>query len=66
MLTRLSDRSRRRRPGEAASPVCDVEHMTAAFPKDPQLNFPTDFAEDCAERRAAELLDRDKDEDEAA
>lgn len=46
--------------------VCDVEHMNKAFPKDPQLSFPTDFAEDCAERRAAELLDRDKDEDDAA
>ncbi len=46
--------------------VCDAEHMTKAFPEEPQLNFLTDFTEDCAERRAAELMDRDKDEDEAA
>jgi hypothetical protein len=48
--------------------VCDVEHMNNAFPDDPQLNFFTDFAEDCAERRAAEHLDDDDhdDDDEAA
>ena len=43
-----------------------AERMTKAFPDEPQLNFLTDFAEDCAERRAAELMGRDKNEDEAA
>ncbi|HUK57745.1 MAG TPA: hypothetical protein VLV50_00835, partial [Stellaceae bacterium] len=42
--------------------VCDVEHMNKAFPADPQLNFLTEFADDCAERRATELLERDGDE----
>ena len=36
------------------------------IPSDPQLNFLMDFSEDYAERRATELLDRDKDDDEAA
>lgn len=40
--------------------------MNKAFPNDPQLNFFTDFSDDCAERRAQELLDRDKDDDEDA
>lgn len=46
--------------------MCDVEHMNKAFPDDPQLTFFPDFSEDYAERRAAELLDRDKDDDEEA
>jgi hypothetical protein len=46
--------------------VCDVEHMNNAFPADPQLSFLTDFGEDCAEHRAAELAERDKEEDDAA
>jgi hypothetical protein len=46
--------------------VCDVEHMNKSFPDDPQLNFFTDFAEDCAERRAAELLGHDEDDDDEA
>lgn len=61
--------SRQRRDGIASDvyrAVCDIEHMNKTFPSDPQLNFLTDFSEDCAERRAAELLDRDKDDDEAA
>jgi len=47
--------------------VCDVEHMSKVFPGE-QLNFFTDFTEDVAERRAAELLatDNAEDEDEAA
>jgi hypothetical protein len=46
--------------------VCDVEHMNKAFPGE-QLSFLPDFADDCAERRAADLLEQDKDEgDEAA
>jgi hypothetical protein len=60
---------RQRRDGIAADvyrAVCDVEHMNNTFPGDPQLSFLTDFGEDCAERRAAELLDHDKDEEEAA
>ena len=43
--------------------MCDVEHMNKTFPTDPQLSFFPDFAEDFAERRAAELLKREKDED---
>ena len=45
--------------------VCDKEHMNTTFPGDPQLNFLADFSDDIAERRAAELLERDRD-DEAA
>jgi hypothetical protein len=37
--------------------------MNNAFPEDPQLNFFTDFSEDCAEKRAAEMLSREKDKD---
>jgi hypothetical protein len=58
---------RQRREGIASDvyrAVCDAEHMTKAFPNDPQLNFFTDFSDDCAERRAQELQDRDKDDDE--
>jgi hypothetical protein len=63
--------TRQRRDGIASDfyrAVCDVEHehMNNTFPDDPQLNFLTDFSEDCAEQRATELLDRDKDDDEAA
>lgn len=60
--------TRQRRDGIASDvyrAICDVEHMNKAFPEDPQLSFPLDFSDDCAERRAAELLGRDKD-DEAA
>lgn len=46
--------------------VCDVEHMNKTFPDDPQLNFFTDFSDDCAERRAAELAARDNEEEEDA
>jgi hypothetical protein len=46
--------------------MCDVEHMNKTFPDDPQLSFLTDFSDDCAERRAAELLDHDKDDEEDA
>lgn len=44
--------------------ACDVEHMNRAFPQDPQLSFLMDFSEDCAERRAADVLNRDRDESE--
>lgn len=60
---------RQRRDGIASDvyrTVCDVEHMNKAFPDDPQLSFIKDFSEDFAERRAAELLGRDKDDDEDA
>jgi hypothetical protein len=48
--------------------MCDIEHMNKIFPDDPQLTFFTDFAEDFAEKRAAELLSREAEEekDEAA
>jgi hypothetical protein len=68
--TNLRQKSVRQRRDAVASDVyravCDVEHMNTAFPNDPQLSFLTDFTEDCAEKRAAELLERDKDDDEAA
>jgi hypothetical protein len=43
---------------------CDVEHMNRQFADEPQLSFLKDFTDDCAERRAADLLNRDRDEDE--
>jgi hypothetical protein len=48
--------------------ACDIEHMNKVFPEDPQLDFFADFSEDIAERRAADLLNRDgeEDQDEAA
>jgi hypothetical protein len=46
--------------------LCDVEHMNKAYHDDPQLSLLTDFSDDCAERRAQELLERDKDDDEEA
>jgi hypothetical protein len=58
--------TRQRRDGIASDvyrAVCDMEHMNNAFPGDPQLTFFTDFADDIAERRAADLLNRDKDDD---
>jgi hypothetical protein len=65
--TNLRQKAVRQRRDAIASDVyravCDVEHMNKAFPADPQLSFLTDFSEDCAERRAQELLDRDKDDD---
>ena len=62
--------TRQRRGGVASDvyrAVCDVEHMSKAFPGE-QLNFFTDFTDDVAERRAAELLANDnaEDDDEAA
>jgi hypothetical protein len=46
--------------------MCDIEHMNKTFPNDPQLSFLADFSDDCAERRATELLDRDRDDEEDA
>jgi hypothetical protein len=46
--------------------MCDVEHMNRKFPEDPQLNFVLDFHEDYAERKAAEDLNLDKDDEDAA
>lgn len=46
--------------------VCDVERMNKVFPEEPQLNFFTGFADDVAERRAADLEGRDNEDDEEA
>lgn len=43
--------------------VCDVEHLNKTFPNDPQLTFFPDFSEDCAEKRAQELLEHKRDDD---
>ncbi len=54
---------RQRRDGIASDvyrAICDVEHLKRVFPSE-QLSFLTDFSEDCAERRAQELQDRNKD-----
>lgn len=63
--TNLRQKAVRQRRDAIASDVyraaCDVEHMTKTFPGE-QLNFLTDFTEDCAERRAAELLAREEEE----
>jgi hypothetical protein len=63
--------TRQRRDGVANDvyrAICDIEHMNKVFPDDPQLSFFLDFADDFAERRAADLLNRDgeDDQDEAA
>jgi hypothetical protein len=60
---------RQRRDGIAADvyrAICDVQHMNKTFPADPHLQFVLDFSDDVAERRAAELLEQDKEDDEAA
>lgn len=44
---------------------CDVERMNKVFDKEPQLNFFTDFTDDVAELRAAELAERDENEEAA-
>lgn len=68
--TNLRQRAvRQRRDGIASDvyrAICDVEHLNNAFPSDPQLSFLTDFSDDCAERRATEILDRDRDDEEDA
>jgi hypothetical protein len=59
---------RQRRDGIASDvyrAMCDVEHMKKTFPEE-QLNFLADFTEDCEERRAQELLDHDRGDDEVA
>jgi hypothetical protein len=60
---------RQRRDGIASDvykALCDVEHMSKLYPEE-QLAFHLDFSEDCAERRAADLLTRDHEEvDDAA
>jgi len=63
--------TRQRRDGitsDVYRAVCDVEHMNKTFPDDPQLSFYLDFSDDFEEKRAADLLSRDRedDEDEAA
>lgn len=70
--TNLRQKAVRQRRDGIANDVyrasCDIEHMNKVFPDDPQLNFFADFSEDIAERRAADLLNRDSedDQDEAA
>jgi hypothetical protein len=52
--------TRQRREGIASDvyrAVCDVDHMNSVFPDDPALTFPTDFADDVAEKRAADLFE---------
>jgi hypothetical protein len=44
--------------------VCDVERMNKVFSDELQLNFQKDFTDDVAELRAAEWLDRERDDDE--
>lgn len=64
--TNLRQKAVRQRRDAIASDVyramCDVEHMNKKFPGE-QLSFLTDFSEDCAERRAAELLENDDDDE---
>lgn len=66
--TNLRQKATRQRRDAVANDVyraiCDVEHMSKTFPED-QLTFLTDFSEDVAERRAADLLNRDGDEEAA-
>jgi hypothetical protein len=60
---------RQRRDGiahDVYKAACDVDHMNKTFPNDPQLSFHKDFTDDYAERRAADMLNRDKDEDDEA
>ncbi|HXL14074.1 MAG TPA: hypothetical protein VN941_08960 [Bradyrhizobium sp.] len=70
--TNLRQKAVRQRRDGIANDVyraaCDIEHMNKVFSDDPQLNFFADFSEDIAERRAADLLNRDAedDQDEAA
>ena len=52
--------TRQRRDGIASDvyrAVCDVDHMNSAFAADPRLTFPTDFTDDVAEKRAADLFE---------
>ncbi len=44
--------------------VCDVERMNTVHLDEPQLNFARDFTEDVNERRAADLAERDRRDDE--
>lgn len=56
---------RQRRDGIASDvyrAVCDVEHMNKLYPEE-QLTFHLEFSEDCAERRAADLLTREREDD---
>lgn len=60
---------RQRREGVAHSvyrAVCDVDRMNKVFPDDPQLSFFTDFSDDVAELRAAEIAGNTDEEEEAA
>lgn len=46
--------------------VCDVERMNKVFHDEPQLNFFTDFTDDAAELRVAEISNLDYDDGEDA
>lgn len=46
--------------------VCDVERMNKVFHDEPQLNFLTDFTDDAAELRVAEISNLDYDDGEDA
>lgn len=65
--TTLRQKAVRQRRDAVANDVyramCDVDHMNLAFPNDPQLSFFPDFTDDYAERRAADMLRRDSDDD---
>jgi hypothetical protein len=62
----LRQKATRQRRDAIASDVyralCDIEHMRKNFPGE-QLNFFTDFSDDCAERRAQEILANDNDDE---
>lgn len=46
---------------------CDVDHMNGTFPTDPQLSLHLDFADDVAEKRAADMGSKEiDDEDDVA
>jgi hypothetical protein len=64
----LREKATRQRREAIASDVyraiCDVEHMKTVFPGE-QLNFWPDFTDDVAERRAADLLAEDAEDDAA-
>ncbi len=46
--------------------VCDAEHMTTTFVGEPPLNFPADFNDDVAEKRALDAAASDREEEDAA
>jgi hypothetical protein len=59
--TNLRQKTTRQRREAIASDVyravCDVDHMNSVYTADPALSFPTDFTDDVAEKRAADLFE---------